>query len=116
MRASSAHATTLDATTSSWKTHVGAPVVIQTKTGIRTTLPTRSHAGDAAPASRTLTLATSVSATSHLSKPARAALELGHGSIEIGGPEIRPERRRDPELGVGDLPQQEVGDPHLAAG
>src|SRR5215472_6179229 len=117
MRASSAHATTLDATTSSWKTHVGAPVVIQTKTGIRTTaLATRFHAGEMVPASRTLTLATSVSATSHLSEPARPALELRDRAVEIRRPEIRPEGRRDEELRVGDLPQEEVGDPHLAAG
>src|SRR5205085_7254392 len=29
--------------------------------------------------------------------------------------EIRPQRVRHPDLGVGDLPQQEVADAHLAA-
>src|SRR5262245_61390374 len=29
--------------------------------------------------------------------------------------EIRPEDRREPEFRVGDLPEQEVRDPHLAA-
>src|SRR5207244_11916652 len=80
-----------------------------------TALPTRFHAGEPAPTSRTLTRATSVSATSHLSESSRAALEFGHGSIEIDGAEVRPERRRDPELCIGDLPQEEVRDPHLAA-
>src|SRR5262245_66005453 len=116
MRASSRQAATLAATTSSWKTHEGAPIVIHTKTGIRTAaLPTRLSAGETAPASRTLTLATSVFATSHLSESSRPALEFGDGSIEIDRSEVRPERRRDPELCVGDLPQKEVRDPHLAA-
>ena len=30
-------------------------------------------------------------------------------------PEIGPEDGRDPDLRVGDLPEQEIGDPHLAA-
>src|SRR5262245_60546863 len=116
MRPSSRQAATLAATTSSWKTHEGAPIVIHTKTGIRTTaLPTRFSAGETAPASRTLTLATSVSATSHLSESSRPALELGHGPIEVDRCKVRPERGRDPELRVGDLPQEEVRDPHLAA-
>src|SRR5205823_6706850 len=116
MRASSRQATALVATTSSWKTHAGANSVTDTKTGIRTTeLPMRFQAGELAAARGTVTRATSVSPTSHLSKSARPALELGHGAIKIDGPEIRPEGRRDQKLGVGDLPQEEVGDPHLAA-
>src|SRR5262245_34015057 len=31
-------------------------------------------------------------------------------------PELRPERRRDVELGIADLPEQEVADAHLARG
>ena len=30
--------------------------------------------------------------------------------------EVRPQRVGDPDLGVGDLPEQEVADAHLAAG
>src|SRR5260370_34035559 len=37
-----------------------------------------------------------------------AALVIGDGPIEVRGPEVRPQRRRHPELGVGDLPQEEV--------
>src|SRR4030095_3200977 len=82
MRASSAHATTLAATTSSWKTHAGPPVVAPPKTGISTIeLATRFQAGEMDPAPETLTRATSVSVTSHLSESARAALKLGHLAI-----------------------------------
>src|SRR5689334_23497577 len=116
MRASSRQATALAATTSNWKTHAQAPVVIHTKTGISTIeLATRFQAGEIAGASGTVTRATSVLATSHLSESPGPALELGEGAIEIDRPEIGPERRRDPELRVGDLPQEEVRDPHLAA-
>src|ERR687888_1721186 len=57
-----------------------------------------------------------VVATSHPAEAPIAALVVGDGAIEVGGPEVRPERGRHPQLGVGDLPQQEVRDAHLAAG
>src|SRR3954465_15341219 len=41
--------------------------------------------------------------------------ERGDGVVELLGGEVRPERLRDIELGVGDLPQEEVRDPHLPA-
>src|SRR6267378_432887 len=54
-------------------------------------------------------------ATSHPTETPLAALVVGDGAVEIRRPEIGPERRRHPELGVGDLPQQEVRHAHLAA-
>src|SRR5215208_162097 len=45
-----------------------------------------------------------------------AAREGSDGSAELLGGEVRPERIRDVELGVGDLPEQEVRDPQLPAG
>src|SRR2546426_1000847 len=54
-------------------------------------------------------------AMSHPTEAPVAALVVGDGAIEIRGAEVGPERRRHPELGIGDLPQQEVRDAHLAA-
>jgi hypothetical protein len=34
---------------------------------------------------------------------------------EFPAPEIRPQDRRDPDLGIGDLPEQKIGDPELPA-
>src|ERR687889_488401 len=45
-----------------------------------------------------------------------AAREGSDGSAELLGGEVRPERIRDVELGVGNLPEQEVRDPQLPAG
>src|SRR2546428_10282296 len=72
-------------------------------------------AGIPSTAWRRVTPATSVLPTSHLSESARPPLELAHGAIEIARPEIRPEGRRDHQLSVGNLPQEKVRDPHLAA-
>src|SRR5262245_3114735 len=117
MRASSRQAATLAVTTRSWQTHGGANSVRQAKRAIRRTeLPTRFQPGETDPARGTVTWATSVSPTSHLSKPPRPALELRDRAVEIGRPEVGPEGGRDQELRVGDLPQEEVRDSHLAAG
>src|SRR6266436_2281642 len=43
------------------------------------------------------------------------ALELGDRLEELPLAEVRPERVRHVDLGVGDLPQEEVTDPHLTA-
>src|SRR5947199_10542092 len=111
MRASSRQATALAATTRSWKAHDGANSVTHTKTGIRTTeLPMRFQAGATDPA-RTLTRATSVPATSHLSEPTRAALELDDGAVQIAGPEIRRGGRRDRVHRLSNDPRKEVNDP-----
>src|SRR5688500_1434250 len=48
--------------------------------------------------------------------PALAALVLEDGLEQLAAPEVRPERVGDPDLRVGDLPQQEVRDAHLAGG
>ena len=45
-----------------------------------------------------------------------AALEIGDGRAQIVGAEIGPQRIDEAQLGVGRLPQQEVGQPLLAAG
>src|SRR5678816_2678318 len=45
-----------------------------------------------------------------------AALKMRDGVQELALPEVRPERVGHVDFGVGDLPQQEVADPHLAAG
>src|SRR2546422_1720039 len=117
IRTSSAHARPLAATTNTWNIHVGAAAVTQTNVGISTTaLAMRLQtAGTPSTASRAVKPATSVLPTSHLSESARPSLELAHGAIEIAGPEIRPEGRRDHQLSVGNLPQEKVRDPHLAA-
>src|SRR5262249_60100421 len=44
-----------------------------------------------------------------------ALLVVEDGLEEVLPPEVGPENVRDPDLGVRDLPQQEVRDPHLAA-
>src|SRR3989475_10253441 len=117
IRTSSAHARPLAATTSIWNIHAGAPAVTQPTAGLSTTaLAMRLQtAGPPSTASRTVKPATSVLPTSHLSESARPPLELAHRAIEIAGPEIRPEGRRDHQLSVGNLPQEKVRDPHLAA-
>src|SRR6266702_3798230 len=85
------------------------------KTGSRTSaLPTRfSTAGHQG--TRSAKLAEPTVPMSHATEPPRAALEFENRAVERARPEIRPEVGRDPELGVGDLPQEEVGDPHLSA-
>ena len=45
-----------------------------------------------------------------------ALLEVDDGLEQVAGAEVRPQRVGHPDLGVGDLPEQEVADPHLAAG
>ena len=38
------------------------------------------------------------------------------GSIELGFPKIGPERLGHHQLSIGNLPEQKIADPHLAAG
>src|SRR5262245_22940397 len=52
----------------------------------------------------------------HPPEPAVAFLVVRHGLVEMAAAEIRPQRVRDPHLGVGELPEHEVGDAHLTAG
>src|SRR5262249_19212415 len=53
--------------------------------------------------------------TSHPAEAAAPPLVVGDGPVEMSRAEVGPEGGRHPQLGVGDLPQQEVGDPHLPA-
>src|SRR5687768_3779862 len=111
MRASSHTAAALTATTRSWNTHAGAATTVRTKSGTSTTvLATRLSI--VAPAALE---AVATVAISHSPEAARTALELGDGTVEVRGAEVGPERGRDEQLGIRDLPQQEVGDPHLPA-
>src|SRR5688572_4445555 len=116
MRISSQAAMALAATTSTVKTQRGAPTMIQTKTGIPTTaVNARLTSGAESPGNGGVVMARTA-ATSHPTEPARPALEVGERPIELERPEVRPQGPRDPELGVGDLPQQEVRHAHLTAG
>src|SRR5690348_6235768 len=45
-----------------------------------------------------------------------AAVEVAHGLFEIALGEIGPQRRREHQLGVSGLPEQEIADALLAAG
>src|SRR6185312_13045638 len=47
---------------------------------------------------------------------ALAALKLDHGAQQVGAAEVGPKHRGDPNLGIGDLPKQEVAEPHFPAG
>src|SRR5262245_46270467 len=113
MRVSSHSAAALVATTSALKIQSGALTTISRNRGSSTTvLATRfSNAGLGYSRVRL-----AVVATSHSTEAAIALLKVGDRPVEIGGAEIRPQDRRDPQLGVGNLPQQEVRDAHLAAG
>src|SRR5262245_43327182 len=118
IRVISMHARRDTPATRAWNIHGGAPTVNQTKTGTRTAaLAARRHITGTPPAlSRTARSATSTLPTSHLAEAPRPLLELGHRLVEVARAEVRPEHGGDEELGVGDLPQEEVRDPHLAAG
>src|SRR5262245_61969180 len=113
MRVSSHSAAALVATTSALTIQPGALMTMSRNRGRSTTvLATRfSKAGLGYSRVRL-----AVVATSHSTEAAIALLEIGDRPVEIGGAEVRPEDRRDPQLGVGDLPQQEVRDAHLPAG
>src|SRR5208337_1126135 len=47
---------------------------------------------------------------------ALALLERFYGLQQLGAAKVGPEGLGDVDLGVGDLPQQEIAQPHLAAG
>src|SRR4030095_8274428 len=113
IRVSSQSAAALAITTRALKIHPGALTTMTRNTGSSTTvLATRfSKAGLGYSRGRL-----AVVATSHPTESAIALLKVGDRPVEVGGAEVGPQDRRDPQLGVGDLPQQEVGDAHLAAG
>src|SRR5438552_14986026 len=113
-RTSSHNAAALATTTSVLNIHPGALITIRRNTGNSTTALIRRFSS---PDLRGVSSVTLVGiATSDSTEAPVAALVVGDGAVEVGGLEVGPERRRHPELGVGDLPQEEVGDTHLAAG
>src|SRR5258705_6380198 len=118
IRVSSVQARRAATMTSAWNIHAGALTVSQTNAGTRTTaLAARRQITGTPPApSRIVPSATSTLPTSHPAKAPRPFLELGHGQVEVARAEVRPEHGRDQKLRVRDLPQEEVRDPHLAAG
>src|SRR5262245_54541804 len=115
-RISSQAASALSVTTSSAKTQRGAATITPTESGMPTTAVSNrlARAGES-PAIRGVVTATTA-ATSHPTEPPRPALEVRERAIELGRAEVRPQGGGHPELGVGDLPQEEVRHPHLAAG
>src|SRR5712691_1954939 len=116
IRISSQAAPPLRATMRSTKRTRGAATTIHTKSGMATTaVAARLISVVDSPADGGVVTATTA-ATSHPTEPARPALEIGERAIELERTEVRPHGRGDPQLGVGDLPQEEVRYPHLAAG
>src|SRR5690348_8830000 len=112
-RTSSHSAPTLATTTSASNIQLGALTTMTRNAGNNTSALARRFS---TPDFRGASSATVAGiATSHPTEASVAALIIGNGAIEIGGTEVRPERRRHPELGVRDLPQQQIGNPHLAA-
>src|SRR5919108_2918878 len=113
-RTSSHSAAALAMTTSVLNIHPGALITMSRNTGSSTSaLISRLNRPDFRGVSSATLVGT---ATSDSTEAPVAALVIGDGAIEVGGTEVGPERGRHPELGVGDLPQEEVGHPHLAAG
>src|SRR5262249_3819590 len=113
-RTSSQSAAPLATTTSVLNIQPGALITMSRKTGSSTNaLARRFSTPDFLGVSSTTLVS---SATSHPTEAPVTTLVVGDGAIEVGGPEVRPERRSHPQLGIRDLPQQEIRDPHLAAG
>src|ERR671937_2178180 len=113
-RTSSHNAAALAMTTRVLNIHPGALVTMSRNTGSNTSALIRRFS---TPDFRGVSSATLVGiATSDATEAALAALIVGDGAIEVRRPEVGPERRRHPQLGVGDLPQKKVRDAHLAAG
>src|SRR5438067_2563511 len=103
-------------TTSALNSHAGAFTTISRNAGSSTAVLSKRFSTAGLPAPPTSPPAATATATSHSTEAARPPLELRDGTIEVDRPEVRPVGGRDPQLGVGDLPQQEVRDPHLTAG
>src|SRR5438552_17432868 len=113
---SSRAASALNVTTSSTKTQRGAASTIPTKSGMPTAaVSARLPSVPGSPGNAAAVTATTPP-TSHPTEATLPAEEVGDRAIELRRTEVRPQRRGDPQLGVRDLPQEEVRDPHLAAG
>src|SRR4029453_10217550 len=91
--------------------HAGPATTIQTNRGSRTTVLSTRRPTPAPREGGLLRVPQSDSP-----EPPIALLELGHRDAELARAEVRPQDRRHPQLGVGDLPQQEVGEALLATG
>src|SRR5687767_306939 len=103
------------------KTAAGAHATIQMNAGRSTAVLStrlarpaepRPFAASAGGESGTFPEHTSSTACLDLAEPTVPALELRDGEVQVARAEVRPELGRDQELGVGDLPQEEVRDPH----
>src|SRR5439155_623321 len=117
-RYSSQSAPTAAALTSAGNIHAGARVTTHTKTGMKTTAVATRRSGLAIVAVRagSIIAAATLAAISHPTESPGPALEVDEGTVEVTGPEVRPQRGRDPELRIRDLPEQKVRHAHLAAG
>src|SRR5712691_257508 len=94
----------------------GARVSSPTKRGMNTTaVATRLSALETI-LSRVGSITATLAAISHPTESPGPPLVVDDGAIQIARTEVRPQRRRDPELRVGDLPEQEIRHAHLAAG
>src|SRR5207244_9298148 len=58
----------------------------------------------------------SMPSTFQLAEAAHALGVVAQRLLQRAGVKLRPAFFRDPQLGVGDLPEQEVADAHLAGG
>src|SRR3989442_12806904 len=117
-RYSSENATTAAALTRAGNIHAGARVTTHTKTGMKTTAVATRQTGFATAVFRagSITATATLAATSHPTESPGAALKVDEGAVEVTRTEVRPERGRDPQLRVGDLPEQKVRHAHLSAG
>src|SRR6266540_325647 len=113
---SSHAAAALNATTSNTKTQRGAPSTIQTKRGMpMAAVSARLPSVAGSPGNSAAVIATTPP-TSHPTEATLPAVKVGDRTIQLQRPEIGPQGGRDPQLGIGDLPEQEVRDAHLPAG
>src|SRR5215470_4332588 len=108
-------AAALRATTRSTKTHRGAASTIHTNSGMPTAAVSRRLPKLTDRPGNSSAVTATTPPTSHPTEAPLAAMKVRDRAIQLQRAEIGPQRRRDPQLGVRDLPQEEVRDPHLAA-
>src|SRR4030095_9093460 len=110
IRVSSHSAAALAITTRALKIHPGALTTMTRNTGSSTMMLATRLSKASLGYSRGRR---AVVATSHPTESAIALLKVRDRPIEVGGAEVRPQDRRDPQLGVGDLRQIHAGYAHL---
>src|SRR5688572_21618454 len=103
-------------TTSALNRAAGALRTMSRKIGSSTAALARRFSIAGPPGASKARPAAAAVAISHPTEATASLLEVRDRPVEVDGAEVRPQHRRHPQLRVGDLPQQEVGDPHLAAG